>query len=520
MHHIRRRTIWLGAALLLISCVPYLLAWAVTPAEHSFTGLLFNPRDGNSYIAKMRQGLEGQWLFQLPYTPEPHDGAFVYLFYILAGHLARWVGLPLILVYHLVRLLSGAGMVAAIYGLAARATDDPAKCWVMVLLAGVGAGLGWLVIPFGRRTADLWVPEAFPVYALLANAHFPFGIGLMAWIGICGLELLAGRAPTWWGAGLALGAVTLGLVQPFGLLPSLVVLGVALIAHTWRQRAVPWPAATWIVVSVMLALPYPLYTQWAIQRDPILAAWSTQNETLSPPLWDWLLSFGLIAALAVVGIGLAIRRGSDADWLLVGWAGSTLVGMYLPLALQRRVGLGLGVPLGLLAGRAWRWIVAGRVPLRWRTLLRKVLIAISVMTPIFLIVTTMLAAAAGESLFYLHRAERSAFRWLSEEGAPDGVVLCAPETGIFVPAWAGQPVVYGHPFETVDAELREHRVRAYWTGQMGLAERDAFLAANRVRYVFFGPRERALDGNRSPRGRLVYQDAAVEIYEIDPQGGR
>ena len=97
-------------ALVLVSGLPYLFAWAVTPPRAHFTGLVFNPLDGNSYIAKMRQGLEGSWLFHLPYTPEPHRGVPVYLFYLALGHVARWTGLPLLAVYHTARVAGGVAL--------------------------------------------------------------------------------------------------------------------------------------------------------------------------------------------------------------------------------------------------------------------------------------------------------------------------------------------------------------------------------------------------------------------------
>ena len=35
-------------ALVVVSTLPYLIAWAVAPEGTRFTGLIFNPQDGNS----------------------------------------------------------------------------------------------------------------------------------------------------------------------------------------------------------------------------------------------------------------------------------------------------------------------------------------------------------------------------------------------------------------------------------------------------------------------------------------
>ncbi|MCP4539549.1 MAG: hypothetical protein GY832_20635 [Chloroflexi bacterium] len=514
-------------ALVVISNLPYFVAWGATPEGAHFTGLIFNPQDGNSYIAKMRQGFVGSWSFRLPYTPEPHNGAPVYLFYLFWGHVARWTGLPLIVVYHSVRVMGGAAMLAAFYALASRLSDDVRERRIAFTLAALGAGLGWLAVFFDVMTSDLWVTEAFPAYALLANAHFPLAMGLMAGIAYCGLFVVEGREGSW-GWGMVLAAVVLGVIQPFGLATVFGGLGITLAAQATRDRCIPWRAVAWVVGAGVISTPYPVYMQWALRSDPLLAEWTAQNVTPSPPLWDWALSYGLVLLLAVLGVFFAVRRRSGIDWLLLGWLVVTFVGLYIPLTLQRRLSLGLGMPMGLLAGMGWWRAVRPRIRGRRKKLFQGLTVAFCAMTPIFLMLMTLLAALAGEPWFYLGGGEWAALEWLRDEGDPNAVVLCAPQTGLFVPAWAGQPVVYGHPFETVDAERREAQVKAYWIGQMNSAEQTSFLQKNRANYVLVGPREVQLaTGNRSGRtefqvvgleGELVFEAGSVQIYRVGEYG--
>ncbi len=509
----RREWRWIASvtlALVIASSLPYLIAWAVTPEDAHFTGLLVNPLDGHSYIAKMRQGLDGSWRFRLAYTPERHDGAPVYLFYLFLGHVARWTGLLLIVVYHTARVMGGAAMLLALYALASRLSDDVGERRAMFLLAALGSGLGWLVGAMGTMTSDLWVPEAFPAYALLANAHFPLAIGLMVGIAVCGLRIADCGLQV---AGLAIGAVVLGIIQPFGLVSVFGGLGVMLLARAVREGCVPWRAGAWVIAVGAVASLYPLYMQWAMRSDPVLAMWNAQNVTMSPPLWDWALSYGLVLALAVMGTVFAAQRGSDGDWLLLGWAGVTLVGMYLPLPLQRRLSLGLGVPLGLLAGMGWWRAVRSWIKARRRGLLQGLVIAFCALTPVFLMLVTLLSPAS-KPWFYLSGEEWVALEWLRQEVSHDQVVLCAPQTGMFVPAWAGQRVVYGHPFETVDAERREAQVETYWAGEMSPAEREAFLRENRVGYVLVGPRELGIGDWGLGIGELVFEAGDVKVYGV------
>jgi uncharacterized membrane protein len=199
--------------------------------------------------------------------------------------------------------------------------------------------------------------------------------------------------------------------------------------------------------------------------------------------------------------------------------------MYLPLALQRRLSIGLGVPLGLLAGMGWWRGARKHVRIRVRGLIRGLIIAFSALTPIFLIVaaaTTALRAEVpnGHSWLYLSDGEWAALEWLHDRLPLQGeaVVLCAPQMGTFVPAWSGHRVVYGHPFETVNADQREEQVEAYWTGEMSESERTAFLQANDVDYILIGPREQAMGadiGERVEAGVLLFEKDDTRVYAVN-----
>ena len=80
--------LWTTVTLLFVN-VPNLLGWTLSTPEARFGGAAYNVEDVNSYIAKMRQGARGEWLFHIPYTSEEHTGTIIYIFYLLLGKLAR-----------------------------------------------------------------------------------------------------------------------------------------------------------------------------------------------------------------------------------------------------------------------------------------------------------------------------------------------------------------------------------------------------------------------------------------------
>ncbi len=143
-----------AALLLLIVSLPYALGWAQQGTDHVFSGFLYGIDDGNSYVAKMREGAQGHWDFSLVYTDEPHDSApLVFLPYILPGQIVgRFVSADdpaltgvLIGVFHLMRIGFGALLIFVIYRFIAAFVEAPWMRMLALLLATLGGGLGWLL---------------------------------------------------------------------------------------------------------------------------------------------------------------------------------------------------------------------------------------------------------------------------------------------------------------------------------------------------------------------------------------
>ena len=105
----RFRDSWFAIVIsLIVLCLvslPFILAGRASGTDYVFSGFLFNPFDGNTYIAKMQQGWQGNWRFTLPYTADSGGGAYLFVFYLGLGHLARIFNLSNIVVFHLARLL-------------------------------------------------------------------------------------------------------------------------------------------------------------------------------------------------------------------------------------------------------------------------------------------------------------------------------------------------------------------------------------------------------------------------------
>jgi len=103
-------------------------------------------------------------------------------------------------------------------------------------------------------------------------------------------------------------------------------------------------------------------------------------------------------------------------------------------------------------------------------------------------------------------------QWLDQNGKPDDVVLSSPNIGLWIPAWGGKRVVYGHPYETLFAVTKLAQVEAWYRGDCG-----DLLEQYHVRYVIVGPQERAL-GNGEAGSDACYaplQDRSVRHVRFE-----
>ena len=88
----RKWAVFWAVILFGITLVPYVMGFAIQGEEWRFTGFVFGVEDGNSYIAKMMIGANGDWLFRTPYTTAEQKGMIAFLPYLLLGKLTSQPG--------------------------------------------------------------------------------------------------------------------------------------------------------------------------------------------------------------------------------------------------------------------------------------------------------------------------------------------------------------------------------------------------------------------------------------------
>jgi hypothetical protein len=248
----------------------------------------------------------------------------------------------------------------------------------------------------------------------------------------------------------------------------------------------------------------------------VFTAWNGQNVTPAPSLPVFLLGFCLPLLVALPAIARAVRRmEEDGDGFMLLWLAAMLVLVFLPTNIQRRFAVGMMLPIAYFAVRAYAMVWSRMLTRRLRPLVASSIVVVSAISSVWVLLVPVLALNAPEPAFSvrLNADYQYAFDYIDRHSTAHDVVLSAPGVSVWVPGWTGARVVYGHPYETINAEQREAEVLAWYVADAE-AQR-VWLAANPVQFVLLGTEERAIGGVgdvRTDALRVVATFADVSVY--------
>ncbi len=543
--HEYRFVLVVGILALLLTSIPYLLGAILATDTRIFGGFVYGVEDCYTYLAKMRLGAEGKWLFRVSYTAEPSSATLYYPFYLLLGKIALlWPGGDLttriVRTYHTARVILGLGLLLTVYRFISTFTDRVLVRRLAWLMVTFGSGLGWLLVALGQpdwlgsMPLDFILPEAFTFLILYALPHIALARTFLLW-GI--LFLLRSWRERSTGGRLSMGSIRrisrsdlqqmvlvggawllMGLVMPFYIAVVWAVVGAGWLVLALRKGYIPWRAGVLAGGAALISSPVVLYGAWIFTRDPVYKAWAAQNLVLSPHPFHYLAAYGLLLALALVALRDAWQDRKPL-WFALSWVGIVPVLVYFPFNLQRRLAEGVQIPLSLLAAlglvKLSRYRRSGR-KLRPKLMIGLTLILLS-LTNVMLVAGNCLALRGWPSPIYRDAAEIAAMDWLEERVGFDDVVLSSYETGNYLPVRAEVRVFLGHGSETVhSAEKREFVARFYDVGTDDTWRRQ-LLTEYGVDWVWWGPQERALgafDPGACEYLDLVYDAEGHAVFEV------
>ncbi len=411
-----------AGAIALAAFLPFLINLLSTPAGSSYLGHQTNNDDQMVYAAWMRQAMDGHFLFDNRFTPDPQPGLTLHLYFLVLGFLAKIVGLTW------APALARIGFSFLLVLLLGKWFDrlEWSEPWkrvgqIFVTLAG---GFGFLIwhdfkggitkpVPevlssflMGKLPTDVYQPEGFLFPSMLTNGLFMVSLCLIFFVFQAVLDAKV-NSKTVIGGAVALG-ILMNIHSYDVLLVALVLVG--LLAATVYQKSL---TKEWIVRSCLIVLgviPAAVWFSHVLANDPVFqarAATETYTANFRGVFFGYLPLIGLgmtglwigvktqkqkagFAIFGVLLLALLIAAGENKAgyflsmpvWvvvfalattsvvllssdspirnLILSWALIGTIAIYFPALFQRKLSEGLSIPWAILSVDALRGLLANR----------------------------------------------------------------------------------------------------------------------------------------------------------------
>ncbi len=518
--------------------LPYGLGYASQTPQTQFTGLVMNPEDSQTYLAKMWQGYNGRFLYTIPFTPEPHAGAFVGVFYLVLGHLARLLGVSNLVMWHLSRGVANLFMFLVAYGFIAHFLADRQMRRTAYVLALFGSGLGWLLFvlnqPYwlGAFPVDFKEPEAHLFFTALTFPHVAFGTTMTA-VSVYALAQLPASSTRFPLLLANMANLLIGLAYPF-----LLYLVFTITALYWLQQTLQARRPLWrlgINMAATFLLPAPLYGYYiyVVSLNPVFQAWDVQAATPSYPWPHYLVAYGPMLLLGVVWAWKRPFSRPNTTLLWV-WVVAVALLLYAPINAQRRFVQGVQLPLAILATaafcdlclpwlhttRPWQWLIRRpryTTPGLNRLVTLLFLLWMSLSNLYLLADVTRTAVLVQPDPLYRPLDEIETSQWVETNTLATAVILGDYQTGNYVAAHAGRQVMVGHWAETMNYQEKLTAVATFFAADTPHTWRRDLLRQFHITHVWFGPREQTLgefDPQTADYLRPVYSQRSITLYEV------
>ena len=518
----RKGIVIFAVILMLITTIPYVIGYSKEGSDWRFTGFVIGVEDGNSYLAKMLSGSEGNWLFRSPHSAEEQDGVVAYLPYLLLGKLASGESRhqQLVALYHSARIIFGILSILATYDFIKIFITKKDQRWRALILVILGGGLGWVLVAISQKgflgslPLEFISPESFGFLGIFGFPHLAAARALLLW----GLVLFIKQEQGYLAGALWLAA---GIFQPMVAAVAWAVIGVyfmtILIVNKVENGKIfdvePGLVRRMFfrsIQSVLVSAPIVLYTALIFVIDPYFKAWTAQNRFPSPHIAHYIIAYGLVLPLAISGILKILKKGRIEGLLLAGWVVILPVLVYAPVITQRR--LAEGIWAVLVIGLFCNYTENEKLPFS-----ANIISLLLLPSTIFIFIGSILQTLNPAEPVFRKANEVAAYEFLSVNSPQDAVVLSSFVTGNNLPAWAPVRVVIGHGPETIGLKSLMVEINDYFGEKVAEKDCKVFFGKYQTEYLFWGPEEISMwdyEPGLSDCLSLIFDRQGYTIYEV------
>lgn len=513
----------MALCIMVLASLPYIFGYGIVSPGYKFVGFTYNIDDACVYMSWMRQAADGHFFLRNLFTTEHQTGNGFNLLFFFLGTFTRITSLPLVAVFHLSRIVSGVALLMAIYAVSGLWLKDVRSRRIALLVAGLSAGIGW-ILPADlhqNMSVDTWQPETITFLSVYLSPLLSFPTLLM----VGAIHFLCNFTETrkWKDAAFAgLILMLLANVHTYDIITFAIVWALyALYRLVLRPRNVS-PVVGGLVAA-LIALPLAGYQLYFYYTEPVFRM-RAAVPTLTPTMKWYLMGYGLLIPLAVVGMWKSLRDRRNIELLLC-WIAGGFIAIYLPVSFQRKLIMGTHIPLSILATIG---LIALTDRLRPRIGVTFIVLAIAFMaiSNVEFIMRDADSVMRNESQTIAHVPllsdnELAAMDYLRANTASNDIILATPGTSILIPGYCGRMVYCGHWGETVSFVDKLSELVRFYMREGTDHQRRAFLRKRGITYVLgyhnLGNMKIDIEDFREspvPYLRPVFDTEEVSVYQV------
>lgn len=468
----------ISIAITFFSQLPLLFGYLGETQYQKFMGIPVHITDANNHLHWMLQAKEGEIFFTNKFTHEDVPALIFNPYHLLIGNLSRFSGLDILVWYHLFNILLIFGFLLYLYRFITEFISDKRTRLYAFLFAGLGSGFGFIWYQSKQLfnkwivSADLWVTD-MNIFGSFGHPHFTLATLLMLAVFLHGyraIEKTSRKDAIYSG----LYGLLLGFVHIFDVVTVAVVLAGWYAYRSIQEKKYDLPTFFNLSIIGILISPSVLYYLWILLFNPTYAEWNALNQTVTPNLPALLSGFGLLIIFAVIQIYKERKKLS----LFSVWMILNLILVYLPINVQRRFLLGIGIPLAILSAQAYivilkPYLISKKVFL----VARAIIIALVFGTTLHNVIYDIATLHEGEvdeysNTKYLSRAEYEALEWIENNIQDEAVIIAPLRIGNHIPANTNNRVYLGHWAQTIRFEEKQRNIKEYYAQESDDVEGD------------------------------------------------
>lgn len=474
---------------------------------------VINSQDMYTYLSYIEQSREGKWLLENLYTTESQKATLIRPSYVIIGKFAALTHTSSLFGYHAGRIGFSIIFCIVLYAFIRKLFEKESHRLVAFILVLSSSGLGFLLGNIFPQSSDLWIPESNTFLTLSESPHFILSqilmlLGFMMYVSFLEKKRLRFAALS------CLCFVPLAFEHPFDLI---IAIPVIFLFALW-ERKVSITKTVFICLICLMGLMYPLLE---LKLNPLYALEQIQGASISPAPINYLLGFGFLIPLALVGAEKYFKSKKNIVKLLFVWIAIGYILLYAPVSFQRRMSEGLHIPIAIFASVGLVHL-SERINKRLRQLTIPVLAFCVVLLScgsfysLWNDYSTIAKNTSTNYYYFISRKDKEAIDWLGNNSERGDIILSNWFYGNLIPM-IGRKVYVGHTAQTIHFDDKIARVNAFLIDQ-DIFSSITFLHQNNIKYIYLGKNDAMKQYGFKPDEKeflnKVYDNEEASIYKV------